>query len=150
MQTKLPEEFERIQQQLDEHLSTINENTFEVQALFDYLRELDAKMEKISQRLDALQLAQPQFPDLVALTQAEQQVFLALYTEETPLCFQEIAVKAKVPFSLVQEILSRLTEKGIPLLRSYYGAKLFLKLDPRFKELQAKEGIVHLSLQSFV
>ena len=38
--------FEQIRQVLEEHLNTINDNTAEIQALFDYLRELAASFHK--------------------------------------------------------------------------------------------------------
>lgn len=150
-QTKLTDGFEQIQQQLDEHLSTINENTSEVQALFDYLKEIDTKLDKLSQRVETLQLSHsPLQKKPISLTQIERQVFVALYTEETPLSHQEIAVKANLPLSLVPECISSLIEKGVQFIRSFYGDKLFLKIDPRFKELQAKENLVNLSLRTFI
>ena len=148
-------EFIKIRQALEEHLSAINENTTEIQALFDYLQEVEIKIEKMSQRLDALQLSSCDQPlslkPLVSpLNHIEKKVFLVLYTEETPLSYHEIANKAKLPFSIIPECISTLTTKGIPLLRSFYNDQLFLKLDPQFKEIQAKENLVNFSLQSFM
>lgn len=142
---------ELIRQELDEHLSAINENTAEIQAVFDYLQELEVKVERLCQRLDQLQLGQEKIMDKpLALTHLEKKVFLALYTEETPLSYQEIAVKCNLPVSLIPDCLSALVSKGIPLQRSFYTEKLFLKIDPKFKELQAKENLLNLSLQSFM
>ena len=45
-------EFHQVKQALEEHLNSINENTTEIQALFDYLQEMEIKVEKMSQRLD--------------------------------------------------------------------------------------------------
>ncbi len=47
-------DFTAIRQALEEHLSGINENTAEIQVLFDYVHELEVKFEKFSQRLDKL------------------------------------------------------------------------------------------------
>ena len=141
---------ELVQQELDEHLAAINENTAEIQAVFDYLHELESKLEKLSQRLDQLQLSEKAAEKPLALTHLEKKVFLALYTEETPLSYQEIAVKCNLPASLIPECISALVSKGIPLQRSFYSEKLFLKVDPKFKEMQAKENILNLSLQSFM
>jgi len=144
---------DQIKQQLDEHLTAINENTGEIQALFDYLQELDLKIEKLSLRLEQLQLVQspsPERPTISSLTQIEKKIFLVLYTEELPLCYQEIAEKASLPASLIPECISSLISKGIPLLRSYFSSKLYLKLSPSFKELQAKQNVLNVSLQSFL
>ncbi len=151
----MEKEFAKIRQELEEHLSAINENTTEIQALFDYFQEIELKIEKVSQRLDAIQLStldQPLSlkPLVSPLNHVEKKVFLVLYTEETPLSYHEIGNKAKLPYSIIPECVSSLTTKGIPLLRSFYNDQLFLKLDPQFKEVQAKENLVNLSLHSFM
>ncbi len=150
MQTRL-DDFPELRQQFEEHLSAINENTSEIQALFDYLHEIEQKLEQLASRVDQIQLSQsPAVSRNFALTQMEKEVFLALYTEESPLCFQEIAVKSGLPAALIPDCISSLVSKGIPFIRTFYGDKLFLKLDSRFKELQAKENMVNVSLQSFL
>jgi len=146
-------EFKAVKQALEEHLSAINENTSEIQAMFDYLQELEVKVEKVSQRLDQLQLNQNitlEKPTISPLTQTERRAFLTLYTEESPLSFEEIATRAKIPEALIPECISSLVNKGVPLQRSYFNNQLFLKLDPQFKEMQAKENLINLTLQSFI
>ena len=61
-----------------------------------------------------------------------------------------IAVKADVPKSLIADCISSMVEKGINFVRSFYNDKLFLKLDPQFKEEQAKQNTINLSLHSFI
>ncbi len=152
MQTRL-EDFESIQQQFEEHLTAINETTSEIQALFDYLHQIEIKVDKVVQRLDAMQLSQSQ-PEAklgsFSLTQLEKQIFLALYTEETPLSYKEIAIKAQLPESLIPECISALVDKGIPFQRVFYHDRLFLKIESRFKELQAKHNLINVSLESFI
>ncbi len=150
MQTRL-DDFPELKQQFEEHLFAINENTTEIQALFDYLHEIEQKLDRLAQRVDQMQLSpQPALSKNFALTQTEKEIFLALYTEESPLCFQEISVKTGLPASLIPDCISALVNKGIPFIRTFYGDKLFLKLDSRFKELQAKENILNVSLESFM
>ncbi len=150
---RMQNELDMVRQILEEHLSAINDNSTEIQALFDYLRELEIKFEKISQRLDRIQLAYPEEQEKLAvapLDQQEKQVFLALYTEETPLSCAEIARKARVPPATVADCISSLIEKQVPLLRSMVNSLMFFKLAPSFKERQAKENLVNLSLTSFM
>ncbi len=146
-------EFHNIRQALEEHLSAINENTSEIQSLFDYLQEMDVKMEKLTSRLDQMQLNQniplPKI-EIQSLNHTERKVFLVLYTEETPLAFNEIAHKAGVPNSIVPDCISSLAGKGIPLSRTFCNEQLFVKISQEFKEMQAKENIVNLSLESFM
>ena len=138
---------------LEEHLTSINDNTAEIHALFDYLQELDVKLDRLSQRLEQTQLTNQQGaqkPVVLPLDNTERKVFLVLYTEEVPLSYREIAEKANLTAALIPESISSLIRKGIPLQRSLFDTQFFLKLDPAFKERQAKENIVNLSLQSFM
>ena len=150
---QMMDEFQHIREALEEHLSSINENTTEIQALFDYLQEMEIRVEKMCQRLDNLQLCfgQPlQKPTVEPLDQLEKKVFLVMYTETMPLSYEEISANARVPSGLVPECISSLIDKGVPLLRSLVNNQLFFKLSPSFKELQAKENLVNLSLHSFL
>ncbi len=153
MQTRL-DDFPEIKQAFEEHLTAINETTAEMQVLFDFLQVMERKLDSLSQRVDQIQITLQNNPALArkqyALNQMENQIFFALYTEETPLTFQEIAVKANLPAALVPEGISALIEKGIPLIKSFYNDRLFLKLEQHFKELQARENIISLSLQGFM
>lgn len=146
-------EFVAIRKMLEEHLAAINDNTTEVQALFDYLQELEIKVEKISQRLDQTQLSLgiPKPKTSVApLNQMERKLFLVLYTGESLMTYPELAEKAELSVSVIPEGISSLIQKGIPFRRSFFENQLFVGLEPGFKELQAKENIVNLSLQSFM
>ncbi len=138
---------------LEEHLSAINDNSLEIQALFDYVHEVEVKIDKLKDRMDQFQLSHgqiPQRPTIAPLNKIERQVFLVLYTQEAPLTFEEIAQRTNLSIHCVPECLTVLAQKGIPLQRSYLGSKLFFKLTPQFRELQAKENIVNLSLHSFM
>ena len=148
-------DFEMIRIALEEHLSSINENTSEIQALFDYLHELEVKVNKLSERLEVVQLDADQGvvaeeTKVDSLNQIEKNAFLVLYTEDNPLTYIEIAMKARIPFSAINDCISSLIGKGIPLLRSLANNQMFFKLSPSFKERQAKENLINLSLQSFI
>src|SRR3989339_324273 len=147
--SKLNQEVEKVKHALEEHLSTINENTSEIQSLFDYLQDVETKVEKLSQRLDQMQLNQGQplpKPAIAPLNQIEKKVFLNLYTEETPLSVNEIALRSSLSPSIVMESIGTLTQKGVPLSRNFCQDQMFFKLDPAFKERQAKENLINLSL----
>jgi DNA-binding MarR family transcriptional regulator len=142
-----------IRQQCEEHLAAINENTAEVQSLFDYLNELDVKIERLAQRVDHLQMQQATLKNeqqIYPLNHAEKQIFLALYTEEMPLTLQEIAERTGIPLPAVHEHLTALAQKNIPITRTVANNQIFVKLNDHFKELQAKENVVNLSLTSFM
>ncbi len=145
----MKKEFELIRSALEEHLSSINENTSEIQALFDYLHQLEKKIDSVSSRLDSLQLHK-EVKTISPLTQTEKKVFLIFYTEEAPISYNEIAEKTNLSLTIIQESIASLIEKGIPFIRSTFNDHVFLQLKPEFKERQAKENIINLSLQSFL
>lgn len=143
----------RIHEVLEEHRSAINENTEEIQSLFDYLNEVEMKLEKLTQRLEQFQLRVGHTEEkvqLAPLTQLERKVFLVLYTEEMPLSLKEIVERSEFSPDFVRECVSSLIKKGIPLQRSFLNEQVFIRLDHKFKELQAKENVINLSLQSFM
>ncbi|MBW2963415.1 winged helix-turn-helix domain-containing protein [Candidatus Woesearchaeota archaeon] len=145
--------FSQVKEEIDEHLAAINENTQEIQANFAFLLELDSKIDKLSQRLDKIEFMlseEPQKIEVKPLNHPEKQVFCVLYTEEAPLTYEDISNRTGLSANLVREYISALIEKGIPLTKSYYQSRPFLKLDPEFKEMQAKENLVNLSLASYV
>jgi len=151
MNTKIKTNFEEVRTNLEEHLSAINENSSEIQALFDYLQEMDVKMDKLNARLDQVQIIQGECSkeNVEPLDNVEKQIFLVLYTEEMALSVKELAEKAKVPFELVQNYITSLSRKGIPLIRSMFNKQIFVQLEQKFKERQAKENLINLSLDSF-
>ena len=79
--------FKVVKTELDDHLDAINQNTAEAQANQGWLSELDAKINKLSERLDEIELLIN--PDRarkmdVKLTPREQEVFMALYHYKEP------------------------------------------------------------------
>jgi hypothetical protein len=143
----------QFREELDEHLLAINENTGEIQTNYTYVQDLHNKLDQLAARLDRIETlleGQPQRFSVQPLTYAEKQVFLVLYTEESPLTYGEIAQKTGFSDALVQQYTTNLIEKGIPIIKSYFNSTPFMKLNPQFKEAQAKGNLLNLSLQSFV
>jgi len=146
MQTKLS----NIRAALEEHLSAINENSNEIQALFDYLQDMECKIDTLNSRLDSLQIeSQAKSASIRPLNDSERQVFLVLYTAEGFLDCHEIAKRSNLSHACVQEHLCVLSSKGIPFTRTLSDKRILVQIDAKFKERQAKENVVNLSLDSF-
>jgi predicted DNA-binding transcriptional regulator len=82
----------------------------------------------------------------------EQQVFLVIYTleeEKGSITYEDIAKKLNISEQLAGNYVTSIIEKGVPILKRYINSKPYLRLDPEFKTLQAKENILQLSLQEF-
>ncbi len=155
VEIRILRDFSQIKQgmheQLEEHLSAINENTAEIQALFDLFYALDNKIDSLARQFMQFQHQHHAEPHRnISLTLNERQLFLTMYTEEEPLSYPELAVKAALPETLVREYISIMSQKGIPIQKSCAFKQTFVQLDPSFKERQAKENIINLSLEAFM
>ena len=114
---------------------------------------VDQRLEQVMSRLDHIEhllAGNKQRHSIQPLTYEEKKVFLVLYTEETPKSYMDLAQQTNLPEGLVLDIIASLIEKGVPLLKSHFNTTAYLKMDPSFKEVQAKENVVNLSLKSFV
>jgi hypothetical protein len=145
--------FSKVKDEFSEHLLAINENTNEVQANYEYLCELDAKIQKLAERMDELALF-VRHPSVVCgseyevaeLTNNEREVFMALYTlinERGKATYADLCRRCGMPEGLVQTYVTNLIAKGVPVHKRYNDKEVLLIMDKAFCELQAKENIVH-------
>lgn len=135
---------------LEEHLSAINENSNEIQVLFDYLQEMDSKIDALHSRLDSIQIEnQNNLVNIKPLNEQERQVFIVLYTAAGFLGCSEISARCGLPASCVQEHLKSLTTKGVPIIRTLSEKEILVQIDAKFKDRQAKENLINLSLDTF-
>ena len=116
------------------------------------LVEVSEKLDKIAARLDKIEFSmvkQKVFSSIRPLNEPEKKTFLALYTTETPLTYEDLSKKSGISPLMIGSVVSSLIEKGVPLIKSYVSGQPFVKLNPEFKELQAKQNILNLSLESY-
>lgn len=160
---RLRAEFTKIKHELEEHLQSINENTNEIAANYEYICDIERKLDKLSERIDNIQMhlepnsgiaieKQNNF-EVKRLSRMEQQVFLVIYTLEEEKCgltYGDIAKSLSISEHLAASYVTSMIEKGVPILKRYINSKPYLRLDPVFKTLQAKENILQLSLQEFL
>ena len=159
---KLKQEFTKIKQEFEEHLQAINENTNEIAANYEYICEIEKKLDKLNERIDDIQMyleansnitiTKRNNFDVKRLNRREQEVFLVIYTleeEKGSLTYEDIAKKLGISEQLAGNYVTSIIEKGVPILKRYINLKPYLRLDPEFKTLQAKENILQLSLQEF-
>ncbi len=137
-----------VRNEFEDHLESINENTNEIQSNYEFLCELDNKIEKLNERIDKIQFLlegkKESNYEVMPLTRREQEIFVVLYTSDDFLSYSDVAKKTTLTFSLVQAYISNIIAKGIPILKKYVNNKVFLYLDPAFKALQAKEDLVEI------
>lgn len=139
-----------VREELDEHRDAINNDTNEIQTNYEYICGLNEKIEKLSERLDKLNLllkgsVEAEDFKISPLTKKEKEVFMALYTlgqSRSFVTYKDMAKSLCMTESLVSNYITNIVEKGIPVLKKYSGGMVYLKLDDKFREKQAKENIV--------
>jgi len=141
-----------MREELDDHRLAINENTQETSSAYEFLNEISRRMDKMSERLDELTLlikGQPSKAfDIKPLSSREKDVFHAIYvlTETQPFAsYEQIARKAVLAKEQVVGVITTMMHKGVPLQKKLDGSVAFVKLDPAFRELQAKKNVIGLN-----
>ena len=147
------ESFAKMKGELSEHLDSINENTSEIQSNFEYLQEVEAKVDKLNEKFDKiLSLIEEEKPQrevftVEPLTLREQEIFIALYTKEQSLSYLQISHRTGLPTDLIKQLTQSLISKGVPIIKRYIDDDLKLEIDSEFKETQAKTNMLQLNEQ---
>jgi predicted nuclease with TOPRIM domain len=147
MQKGLRKAFSDVKEEMNMHLDTINQNTSEIQSVYEYLNELDAKLEKLNERIDELQmLLAPEDEEKfsVELTHREQEVFLILYAENGSISAKDVGRRLGFTDEMVNRYAYSLISKGIPILRHYRDGEMLFSLDLKFRDLQARKNVLKI------
>lgn len=138
--------FKAVKAELDDHLEAVNQNTDDIQEVHTILAELDAKIDKLSERIDELGciIAPTKSKKLdVKLTPREQEVFMALYVGKG-LSLIGMAKQLSFTTDMINMYLFNLISKGIPVRKELVDDVLVFSLDPEFKELQARRNVLEI------
>lgn len=150
--------FKQIKEELDDHLDSINENTNEIQANYEYICELESKIDKLSERVDELTMfirkiigtapvqKEPEY-QIDQLTKPEKEVFAEIYAleqEEKLICYELLARRLALTVNLAQNYVTNLIEKGVPIVKRYADGRIYISLDEQFKAAQTRKNIIGL------
>ena len=156
---QLKRAFDKIKSQFEDQIEAINENTSEIQANYNLLKELEENVEHLRQQLEAIQLhlsqTSPDFSfksndkpyEIQPLSVNEKRVLVVILASASDK-FQSYADLAKLlnlSESLVRSYITNMIEKGIPILKKYLNGKPLISIDEKFKELQEKCDIAKLA-----
>lgn len=148
MEKAIRKSFSAVKEELNVHLETINQNSTEVQTIYDYLEEIDSKIEKLNERIDELQMyvnpAADESQFNVELTHREQEVFMVLYSEQKKITAKEVAKRLGFSDEMVNRYVYNIISKGVPILKQFVDGEVFLYLDLKFKDLQTRKGVIHI------
>jgi len=161
--------FSKIREEFDDQREAINENTNEIQSNFELSCELDKKIEKLSERLDNIQIYLTEISRIlniepiekdqndylninVKLTRHEKEVFGLVYC----LCEQNIKptlkrISTRLGYTndMAKGYLLSLMEKGIPLTLAKTKDDILIDVEPGFRKLQAKKNILDIDNSVF-
>jgi len=153
MKAKIKGAFSKIKEELNDHRETLNQNTNEIQSNYELLCRLESKLDKLEERVDEISLFVQQKKDsdpseqfsVSTLTRKEQEVFMAIYTNEEGVTYYQIARKTGLTEDLVVCYVTNLIAKGVPLIKRYVATGVVVYLDEEFKRLQAQQNILKIS-----
>ena len=134
----VPEELAEIGEQLEEHLDAINQNTVEIATANEYVSELDMKLQKLAERVDALQallLSQSSTPKKTHLTPKEEGVLRVLVQATDPMTSAQLGKIVGLTADLMAQTLYRMKQKEIPLLAQTLQDQTYYALSQSFKQM---------------
>lgn len=140
--------FSKVKTELTEHLDSINQNTNEIQILYGYLAELENKLDKLSERMDRINMSDKRTMEQdmkISLTPREEEIFITLYMSSKIMTSSEIAKVLGLTDELVNTHIFKLISKGIPIQKDFFEEKSYFSLDRTFKDLQARKNIIKIS-----
>lgn len=126
-----------VREELDEHLDALNQNTSEIAAVQEYVSELDLKIEKLTERIDALQalmLSQtPVSKNALRLNAKEQDVLQVLQGTAEAMTSVEIGKLCGLTGDMAAQTLYCLKQKGVHILAQTMNDQTYYALDMRYK-----------------
>lgn len=111
-----------------------------------FLSELEAKMDKLTERLDDLEMRlnpAKQANSDIKLTLREQEVFMVLYLGKI-FTSAEIAKRLGFTEDMVNLYLINIITKGVPVVKELMDDLLVFSLEPEFKDLQARRNVLEI------
>ncbi|MBN2880474.1 hypothetical protein JXM83_00315 [Candidatus Woesearchaeota archaeon] len=140
--------FQKVQEESDEHLDSINENTTEIQSLQSFCEELDCKIDKLAEKIDNIYLVleqvglvekKPVFNKLFELTKSESEIYGILKSSEDDLSYLDISHNTGFDQESIKSILASLVKKGVPIVQTFLNNVAYITMQKEFKE---EKGIV--------
>jgi len=138
-----------VKDELEDHLTAINENTNEIESNYELIAELAIKLEKIEERLEQVELIlhsqdiEKQKVD--ELNHKEKSVFLTIYKQENDyLTYADLAALHDVSEATIRRYVDTQNKKGVPIIKKAMGGIIHFKLNPQFREMQTKHNLVNV------
>jgi len=111
---QLKRAFNKIKEEFNHHLESINENSNEIQVNYEYLTEMDANIDKLASRLEHIEIFLKKLDDsfkiaedvegftIEPLSVNEKRIFTVIYSAQKAISYLEIANALSLSESLVR------------------------------------------------
>lgn len=146
--SKVKDNFNLVQEDLDEHLTSINENTQEISLVSDHALELEGRVDKMEEKLCEIHYMLSQLVKQntvsISLTKEEQKAFLVLFTYDSFADSNSIAQKAGIREDVTKDLVLSLIDKGVPIQREHIQGMQLYKMDADFRDKQARSQTVKI------
>ncbi len=155
--TDIKELLFHIEEQFEDHLVAINENTSEILSIYEGLSEVDSKLEKISERMERIEIFLKAMgyspgqitknPKVSPLTKKEKEIYLIIQTLSQTIGFinyNDVSRRTNLPEDMVNLYICGMMQKGIPFVKKYLNGKVLLKIEDSFIEKQEKENLLSI------
>ena len=146
---QLKETFDGFKEELEDHLTAINENTNEIQSNYELISQLSQKLDMMEERLESVELMlnNQQTPQKIEkLSKKEEKIFMVLYREEKNyMSYSAVGAALFISETSARYYISLLTNKGVPIIKKTHNNKTYIKLNSHFRAEQAKQNILGLS-----
>ncbi|MBU1976230.1 MAG: hypothetical protein KKG59_07550 [Nanoarchaeota archaeon] len=136
--------------EFDMHLDTINQNTDEIQQNYEYLAQIENKIDKLVERMDAIEMSMARSSgklpaNKINLTHREQEIFIVLYSSPDRITRKMISQRLGFTEDMVDAYLGNIIAKGVPVLKQIVDGNTHFFLDHDFRQMQAKQKIIPIS-----
>ncbi len=142
-----------MREELDDHLTAINENTEELESNYSYVMAFGERLAKVEDKIhfiykkliekELLESESTQYSK-IKLTVTEQKVFIVLYEKDRGIDYATIEQECRRSRVFIRNQINSMIEKGVPIIKNTINSKQFFSLDPGFKQLQTTENVLRL------
>jgi len=143
---KVRRAFKLIKNELDEHLDAINQNTNEIQGLYEIISELENKLDSLAERLEHFEM-QINHDHKIILSDDEKRIFHALYllSETKPyVSFSELQERLDLDAFVLDALINSMIAKGVRIEKHVKDGNLCYSLENKFKIIQTKNNILNI------
>ncbi len=154
-----------VKEEMDDHLTAINENTQEIELCYSHMMEMNKRIKFLENKIDFMQkiiaklVQNEQIPvksedkPKIRLSKQEQKLFMQFYSFDGALDLTMLCAKLARSDGFIRYYINSLIQKGVPILKENRGKKQYFLLDPQFKDEHARNNLVlierDLSLDNF-